>query len=111
LTVPPDKDNQAPNGSTHSVVSTRFGIVLGAAAPVVIGWLHEQGLPFPGPLHLRGKKKQRFARGQISAVLIDDGHLVLRDERDADLIREKLDVPVEQVATALRAHDWPIAEE
>jgi hypothetical protein len=135
---------------------TVLGIVLGVAAPVVIRWLHDQGLPFPGPLHLvellatrigswilpivgavvglvlgagvaeelasvritgrdvtfiRGKKKQRFARGQISAALIDDGHLVLRDERDADLIREKLDVPVEQVATALRAHDWPIAEE
>lgn len=57
---------------------------------------------------VKGRKKDRFSRAQVTAAVIDDGHLVLRDERDADLIRRDLDVGTEQVRAALRKHNWPL---
>ena len=55
-----------------------------------------------------GRDKQRFSRAQVSEALFDDKHLVLRDDRDADLIRKKLDVSETDVMAALRHHGWPI---
>ena len=57
---------------------------------------------------IHGRKKQRFARSQVAEALVDDGHLVLRDKDDADLIREDLDVPAGEVVRALRHHGWPV---
>lgn len=57
---------------------------------------------------VKGNKKQRFSRAQVSKALYDDKHLVLRDDRDADLIRENLDVGKGDVLAALRRHGWPI---
>ncbi|MDN5727643.1 MAG: hypothetical protein L0G99_17190, partial [Propionibacteriales bacterium] len=51
-------------------------------------------------------KKRRFARAQVTRVLLEGKELVLRDRDDADLVREKLDVPVDQVMDALERHDW-----
>lgn len=57
---------------------------------------------------LKGSTKIRFARAQVAAALIDEGHLVLRDDRDVDLIREKLDVSGDEVLAVLRRFDWPV---
>lgn len=57
---------------------------------------------------IHGKKKQRFARAQVTAALVDEGHLVLRDERDADLIRTDVDIPINELVATLRHYDWPV---
>lgn len=57
---------------------------------------------------LVGSDKTRFARSQVAAALFEDGHLVLRDAQDADLIRKKLDVSQEQATAALRRYGWPV---
>lgn len=58
---------------------------------------------------VKGSKTRRFSRAQVTKALYDDKHLVLRDDTDADLIREKLDVERADVLAALRAHGWPLA--
>lgn len=90
------------------IIGAVAGLVLGAGITDDLTTVRVTGRDVT---FIRGKKKQRFARGQISLAVIDDGHLVLRDDRDADLIRQKLDVPVEQVRDALRTHDWPVTDE
>ncbi|WP_152361244.1 YqeB family protein [Microlunatus speluncae] len=57
---------------------------------------------------IKGSTKKRFARSQVALVLIDEGHLVLRDSADADLVREKIEGSNEDLVTALRRYDWPI---
>ncbi|GAB3745076.1 YqeB family protein [Microlunatus parietis] len=57
-----------------------------------------------------GSDKTRFARSQVAAALFDEGHLVLRDPQDVDLIRKKLDVSQQDVLAALRRYDWPIED-
>lgn len=59
---------------------------------------------------LVGSDKTRFARSQVAAALFDEGHLVLRDAQDADLIRKKLDVSEADARAALRRYDWPIED-
>ncbi|MFC7623319.1 hypothetical protein [Microlunatus sp. GCM10028923] len=55
-----------------------------------------------------GSDKTRFARSQVAVAMFDEGHLVLRDAHDVDLIRKKLDVGQEEARAALRRYDWPI---
>lgn len=58
---------------------------------------------------LKGDHRRRFARAEVSRVLIEDKHLVLRGRLDEDLIREKLDVSRDAVLVAIRRYDWPTA--
>lgn len=50
--------------------------------------------------------KRRIARSQVTRVLLEGKELVLRDREDADLVREKLDVPLDEVQAALERHEW-----
>jgi hypothetical protein len=59
---------------------------------------------------IQGSKKTRFARAQVSLAVIDEGHLVLRDERDADLVREKIEGSTADLVAALRRFDWPVED-
>ena len=88
-------------------------IVIGGVLGVVVGLILLSGLVRAkigarDITILKGSAKTRFARSQVALALIDEGHLVLRDAQDADLIREKLEVPVDQVVATLRRYDWPI---
>lgn len=90
-------------------------IIIGGVAGVVLGLIILGGLvgvrvSARDVTLIKGSTKTRFARAQVSTALIEDGHLVLRDERDADLIREKPDVSTEEVLGALRRYGWPIEE-
>lgn len=95
-----------------------FGSWVLIAAGIVLGGL--VGLGLAGELSkvtvtdadvtiASGREKKRFSRAQVSRALYDDKHFVLRDDRDADLIRKKLDVSEAEVITALRQHGWPVA--
>lgn len=107
---------QGPMGllqQLSSTVGSWLLVVIGTVAGAVIGLgltdeLTKVRVTDRDVTFIKGRKKERFARGQVNAALIDDGHLVLRDERDADLIRRDLDVPVDQVRAALTKHDWPL---
>ncbi len=57
---------------------------------------------------IKGSRKTRFARSQVALALIDEGHLVLRDKEDADLVREKIEGSTEDLVAALRRYEWPI---
>ncbi len=50
---------------------------------------------------VKGDKKQRFARSQITTIVIDGSHLVLPDQADVDLIRQKVDGSVPALTEAL----------
>lgn len=95
-----------------STVGSWILIALGAAAGILVG------LGLAGELSkitvtdgdvtiVKGSTKKRFARAQVSKALYDDKELVLRDERDADLLRQDLDVDKDDVLAALRSHGWP----
>lgn len=58
---------------------------------------------------VKGDRRRRFARAQVSRVLVEDRHLVLRGRLDEDLIRERLDVSRDAVLEAVRRYDWPTA--
>ena len=88
--------------------------VLGLAAGVVTGLslVHETTRVQVGAhdlVVLKGGHRQRYVRAEVTRVLIEDKHLVLRGRLDEDLIREKLDVSREVVLDAVRHHDWPTA--
>ncbi|HIT76529.1 MAG TPA: hypothetical protein IAA98_13170 [Candidatus Avipropionibacterium avicola] len=51
--------------------------------------------------------RQRFARAEIDRVLVEDGHLVLRDDRDVELGRWKPEVSEQDLTDALQRHGWP----
>jgi hypothetical protein len=87
-------------------------LVVGGVAGLVIGFLaaadetHVE-ISARDITFVKGDKKQRFARSQIGTAVVDGHHLVLRDKADADLIRQKLDLPMVKVDEALGRHDWP----
>jgi hypothetical protein len=88
-------------------------VVIGGVAGAVIGLgitddLTKVRITDRDVTFIKGRKKERFARAQVTAAMIDEGHLVLRDQQDADLIRHDLDVPADRVRQALRTHDWPM---
>lgn len=88
--------------------------VLGLVAGVLLGLslVHETVRVQVGPdavVLLKGDRRQRFARAEVSRVLIEDKHLVLRGRLDEDLVRQKLDVSREAVLTAIHRYDWPTA--
>lgn len=86
--------------------------IIGAVAGLLVGGGIVDGMAKIRVTHrdvtiIHGKKKQRFSRAQVTAALIDEGHLVLRDERDADLIRQDVDIPAHDLLDALRRYGWP----
>ena len=88
-------------------------IVLGAVVGLVVGFLAmadttKTEITARDITFAKGDKKQRFARSQIGVVVLDGSHLVLRDQADADLIRQKIDGSMQDLTDALRNHDWPI---
>jgi hypothetical protein len=56
---------------------------------------------------VKGDKKQRFARSQIGTIVLDGRHLVLRDQADIDLIRQKIDGSMQDLTTRCGATTGP----
>jgi hypothetical protein len=59
---------------------------------------------------ISGDKVQRFARAQVAVAVMDGAYLELRDERDVNVAREKLDLPRDEVVRALRGHGWSVQD-
>lgn len=96
-----------------STVGSWILIAIGAVAGVLVGLgiageLSKITISADEVIITKGSKKKRFSRAQVSKAIYDDNHLVLRDDRDADLIREDLDVAEADVLAAFRRHGWPI---
>ncbi|WP_091524641.1 YqeB family protein [Microlunatus soli] len=95
-----------------STVGSWILIAIGAVAGVlaglgIAGELSKISISADEVIIIKGSKKKRFSRAQVTRAMYDDRHLVLRDDRDADLIREDLDVAKDDVLTAFRRHGWP----
>lgn len=52
--------------------------------------------------------RTRVARAQVDRILLEGKQLSIRDDRDVDLVTTKLDVPVDEVVTALEVHGWTV---
>lgn len=55
----------------------------------------------------KGRQRARYARAQVHRVVVDGRRLSLRDERDVDLLDEKIDGEPADLVAALRRHGWP----
>lgn len=112
--IPFQKPMQVLTAVSHKVGSwilIVIGGVVGALAGLgIIDSLSKINISDRDITFIQGRKKQRFARSQVAEALIDTGHLVLRDMDDADLIRHDLDVPADEVVTALRRYQWPVQD-
>jgi hypothetical protein len=58
-----------------------------------------------------GSKRTRWARAQVDLVVVERKHLSLRDARDVDLTRRRVDGDVPALVDALRQHGWPVRTE
>jgi hypothetical protein len=89
------------------IVGGIAGLVVGL---ILLGSLVSAKITARDVTIIHGSKKTRFARSQVALALIDEGHLVLRDERDADLVREKIEGSTDDLLAALRRFGWPVEE-
>jgi hypothetical protein len=99
-------------GALEGQVGGWLLIVVGAVVGLVVGVLARADttkieITARDITFVKGDKKQRFARSQVGTVVLDGSQLVLRDRADVDLIRQKVDGSLPDVASALRSHDWP----
>lgn len=102
---------EALSSRVGSWILILVGLVAGVLIALgIVGQLAKVQITDRDVTFIRGNKKQRFARSQVALALIDEKHLVLRDERDVDLVREELDVSATDVTEALQRHGWPIEE-
>ena len=57
---------------------------------------------------VRGSERRRWARSQVHEAVVEGRHLSLRDERDVDLVRERVDGSIPALVEALRRHGWAV---
>ncbi len=91
---------------------SRWGVAaLGALLGVLTGVLiiHDEPVVTISSSELlvcKGDKRHRFARAQVNTVGIVNGHLVIRDHSNVELLYVKIDQR-SKIEAALRARDWP----
>lgn len=85
------------------------GLVLGVVAGVLLGrQATVVEVTADEIVVVEGSRRQRLARSQVGAAVLDRGRLSVRDHRDVDLVDVKVDVDVDELRRALRAHDWQV---
>ncbi|MGD7707042.1 YqeB family protein [Microlunatus sp. Y2014] len=96
-------------GWAGSWILVALGLVTGLVAGLlIVGSLTTVTVTARDLVFTTGDKVERYARAQVTEVVLDGKHLVLRDERDADLVRHDLDVEPQPVLDAIRERRWPV---
>lgn len=90
-----------------AVVGTLVGLVVGALVAASVTRIEVSDRDIVVIPDGKEADRSRFAVAQVDQVLIESGHLVLRDASDADLGRWKLEVKESEVIEALQRHGWP----